>query len=59
MYALVELIVNLLRLRHLRQAYEGFKADFPDFDWRPTAIVLGVIFIVVAALAVTFALLAQ
>jgi hypothetical protein len=56
MYALVELIVNLLQLP---RAYKWFKTNFGDFDWRPTLIVLGVISILVVALIVIFALAAQ
>ena len=54
--SLIELIANLLRGR---RAHKDLKTDFADFDWRPTLIALGIISIVVAALVVIFALVAQ
>ena len=49
MQSLVELIVNLLQLP---KAYEWFKENFGDYDWRPTFVAVGVISIVVVALVV-------
>jgi len=53
-YALVEAIINLLRLR---KAYEFYKTDFADFGWRLTLIALGIIYVVVAVLVVILILL--
>ena len=47
MYALVELIVNLLQLP---KAYNWFKTNFGDYDWRLTLVALGIISIAVGAL---------
>jgi hypothetical protein len=54
MQSLVELIVNLLQLP---KAYEWFKENFGDYDWCPTLIALGIISIVVAAVALVLMLL--
>jgi len=54
MQSLVELIVNLLQLP---KAYEWFKENFGDYDWRPTFVAVGVISIVVAALVLILILI--
>ena len=53
MQSLVELIVNLLQLP---RAYEWFKENFGDYDWRPTFVALVVISILLAALVLAFVL---
>ena len=52
--ALIELIVDLLQLP---RAYKWFKTNFGDFDWGPTLIALGIMSVVVAALALILILL--
>ena len=54
MYALVELIINLVQLP---RAYKWFKTNFADYDWGRTLIALGVVSIVVAALVIVLVLL--
>ena len=56
MDSLIEVIVRFLQLRW---ANKSLKSYLPDFDWRPTLIALGIIFIVVVALVVILALVAQ